>query len=122
MDTLRSAYNILKLAGSPAGFRLSDEAKAKISAANYTRGWKGENHPSYNTGKEVYLYSVSINEDGTENLTLHSVFPNLSRVYNMLNISRVKIWSNMKRDSSFISPNPAFHGKYKAYFNRINDA
>lgn len=38
MNTFQPKYNILKIAGSPAGFKLSDEAKTKVSAATLARG------------------------------------------------------------------------------------
>jgi len=86
IDILNPEYNILKLAGSPLGFKHTSKAKAKVSAAALARGWKGDLHPSFNTGKVLYLYSV-INDE----LILHSIFPNLSRAYSALNISRRKI-------------------------------
>ncbi|MDB5716324.1 MAG: hypothetical protein JWO15_3721 [Sphingomonadales bacterium] len=42
LDLLQPEYNVLKIAGSRQGHKLSEESKAKISAAT-----KGDKHPLY---------------------------------------------------------------------------
>jgi group I intron endonuclease len=58
LDTFKPAYNASPLASSPLGFKHSDEAKEKNRQNTLARGWKGKTHPSYNTGKPVFLLSV----------------------------------------------------------------
>jgi hypothetical protein len=116
IDSLSPEYYFLTSVEERTGYTHNEEAKSKMSAAVLRRGFVGAKHPSYNTGKTVYLYSLV-----NDTLTLHSTYPNLSRLYEALGLSRTNIWRNMKRDSAFSSNSIAFPGTYKAYFNPIND-
>lgn len=60
IDILQPEYNILLVAGSPFGFKHSLESKEKNRQDTLSRGWKGHLHPSYNTGKPVYLIEVTL--------------------------------------------------------------
>ena len=53
LDNCVCAYNINPTAGSLAGAKHSDEAKAKMSARK-----QGAGNPRFNQGKAVYLYVV----------------------------------------------------------------
>ncbi|RGB22373.1 GIY-YIG orf, partial [Rhizophagus diaphanus] len=63
LDTFKPVYNASPLASSPLGFKHSDEpqgpAKEKNRQDTLSRGWRGNLHPSYNTGKPVYLIEVT---------------------------------------------------------------
>jgi excinuclease UvrABC nuclease subunit len=72
IDILQPEYNILLVAGSPFGFKHSLESKEKIRQIALKRGWKGKTHPSFNTGKPVYLIEVL-----PEGLKLTATFSNI---------------------------------------------
>lgn len=83
IDILQPEYNILHVAGSPIGFKHSLESKEKIRQIALKRGWKGELHPSFSTGKPVYLIEVL-----PEGLELTATFPNICRCSTALAINR----------------------------------
>lgn len=83
IDILQPEYNILKIAGSSFGFRHSFESKEKIRQIVLNRGWKGEGHPSFNTGKPVYLIEVL-----PEGLKLTATFSNIRCCSTTLAINR----------------------------------
>jgi len=83
IDILQPEYNILHVAGSPIGFKHSLESKEKIRQIALARGWKGDLHPSFNTGKPVYLLEVL-----PEGLKLTATFPNICRCSTALAINR----------------------------------
>jgi hypothetical protein len=83
LDTFKPAYNASPLASSPLGFKHSDEAKEKNRQNTLARGWKGQTHPSYNTGKPVYLIEVT-----PIGLKLAATFPNIGRCSTALAINR----------------------------------
>ena len=83
IDILQPEYNILQIAGSPFGFKHSLESKEKIRQIALKRGWKGEAHPSFNTGKPVYLIEVT-----PIGLKLAATFPNIGRCSTALAINR----------------------------------
>jgi excinuclease UvrABC nuclease subunit len=83
IDILQPEYNILSVAGSPIGFKHSLESKEKIRQIAFKRGWKGETHPSFNTGKPVYLIEVL-----PEGLNLTATFSNIRCCSTTLAINR----------------------------------
>lgn len=132
MDVLRPEYNISKIAGSIAGHKFSKEFGERQSTINLARGWKKELHPSWNSGKEVYLYEILENK-----LILKETFPNLSRAYEALGISRSTLWKYIKNEtiifscikapknigSGFIAGkinNPSYKGKYRVSLLKLD--
>lgn len=83
IDILQPEYNILLVAGSPIGFKHSLESKEKIRQIALKRGWRGESHPSFNTGKSVYLIEVL-----PEGLKLTATFSNIRCCSTTLAINR----------------------------------
>ena len=83
LDTFKPAYNASPLASSPLGFKHSDEAKEKNRQDTLSRGWKGNLHPSYNTGKPIYLIEVT-----PSGFKLAATFPNICRCSTALAINR----------------------------------
>ena len=125
INSLRPEYNILKIAGSSAGHKHSKEFGERQSAINLARNWKKELHPSWNSGKEVYLYEIL-----EDKLILKETFTNTSRAHEALGISRSTLWKYIKNEiiifsciktpknkgSGFIAGkinNPLYKGKYR---------
>ena len=122
---LNPEYNISKIAGSIAGHKFPKEFGEKQSLINLARNWKKESHPSWNTGKDVYLYEIL-----EDKLILKETFMNLSRCHEALGISRSTLWKYIKNDtviyssiktpknkgSGFIAGkinNPLYKGRYR---------
>jgi len=97
-NVLKPEYNILKIAGSPAGHKFPKEFGEKRSAINLARNWKKELHPSWNSGKEVYLYEILENK-----LILKETFVNTSRAHEALGISRSTLWKYIKNETIIFS-------------------
>src|ERR1700722_7317856 len=83
IDILKPEYNILPVAGSSFGFKHSLESKERIRQIAFKRGWKGDTHPSFNTGKPVYLIEVL-----PEGLKLTATFSNIRCCSTTLAINR----------------------------------
>jgi hypothetical protein len=125
-------YNISKIAGSIAGHKFLKETGEKHSVINLARNWKKELHPSWNTGKEVYLYEILENK-----LIFKETFLNLSRAHEVLGISRSTLWKYIKNEttiyfsikppknkgSGFIAGkinNPLYKGKYRVSLLKLD--
>lgn len=125
-------YNISKLAGSIAGHKFPKEFGERRSAINLARNWKKELHPSWNTGKEVYLYEIL-----NDRFILKETFINISRAYEALGISRSSLWKYIKNEtiiysciktpknkgSGFLAGkinNPLYKGKYRVSLNKLD--
>jgi hypothetical protein len=109
LDTFKPAYNASPLASSPLGFKHSDEAREKNRQNTLARGWKGKTHPSYNTGKPVYLIEVT-----PIGLKLAVTFPNISRCSTALAINRNLVTRRItsKRVFRYNEANPQTKGTY----------
>src|SRR5690606_5493183 len=107
------------------------ESRYKLSAINLARGWKKELHPSWNTGKEIYLYEIL--DDG---LILKETFSNISRAYETLGVARSTLWRYIKNEtiifscikapknkgSGFIAGkmnNPLYKGKFRLSLEKL---
>jgi hypothetical protein len=97
IDILQPEYNILLIAGSPFGYKHSLEAKEKNRQDTLSRGWKGNLHPSYNTGKPVYLIEVT-----PSGLKLTATFPNICRCSSALAINRNTVSRRIASKKVFI--------------------
>jgi hypothetical protein len=97
IDILQPEYNILRIAGSPFGFKHSLESKEKNRQATLSRGWKGELHPSYNTGKPVYLIEVT-----PSGFKLAATFPNICRCSSALAVNRNTVSRRIASKKVFI--------------------
>jgi len=97
-EIFKPEYNILKIAGSTAGHKYPKEVGERRSAINLARNWKKELHPSWNTGKEVYLYEIL-----EDRLILKETFINLSRAHEVLGISRSTLWKYIKNETIIYS-------------------
>lgn len=93
-QVLNPEYNILKI----AGYKLSKETKDKLSAINLARGWKKELHPSWNSGKEIFLYEIL-----DDRLILKETFPYMARTYDTLGIGRSTLWRYIKNETIIFS-------------------
>lgn len=130
--SLKPEYNILKIAGSTAGHKFPKEFGERQSIINLARNWKKESHPSWNVGKEVYLYEIL-----EDKLVLKETFMNLSRCHEALDISRSTLWKYIKNNtiihssiktpkskgSGFIAgriKNPAYKGKYRVSLLKLD--
>jgi hypothetical protein len=97
-QVLNPEYNILKIAGNNTGHKLDKESRDKLSAIILARGWKKELHPSWNSGKEVYLYEILDNK-----LILKETFSNISRAYEALEVSRSTLWKYINNETIIFS-------------------
>ncbi len=97
IDIIQPEYNILRVAGSPIGFKHSLESKEKIRQIVLKRGWKGEVHPSFNTGKPVYLLEVL-----PEGLKLTATFSNIRCCSTTLAINRNTVSRRIASKKVFI--------------------
>lgn len=93
---------------------------------------KKELHPSWNTGKKVYLYQIV-----EDKLILRETFINTSRAHETFGISRTTLWkylntntiifsnikTSKKKDSNFLIgkfKNPLYVGKFIVSLYDIN--
>jgi hypothetical protein len=97
IDILQPEYNILQIAGSPFGFKHSLESKEKIRQIALKRGWKGEAHPSFNTGKPVYLIEVL-----PEGVQFTATFSNIRCCSTTLAINRNTVSRRIASKNKFI--------------------
>ena len=98
LDGCTCAYNILPTAGSLAGYKHSDEAREKMSAAkkgrdNNCKGRKASKETKakisaslYNRGQTVYLYVIR-----GHGLELVALFPNKARASEYLKVSHTTV-------------------------------
>lgn len=88
-----------KVSASLKGRKQSDETKAKISSShkkNPLLNRVGQNHPSFNKGKAVYLYLVHV--DAFE---LSASFPNAVRCSETLRIPYTTLLDRIKNHTVF---------------------
>lgn len=108
-DTLSPEYNILSTAGSSAGWRHSEESRAKISAsltgqklspehiARTSEAQRGEGNSHFNKGQSTFLIGII-----PSGLKLVCTFPNKARCSEALGIHRHSVTYRVKTQYVFL--------------------
>lgn len=97
-DTLKPEYNILKVAGSSLGRKVSEETKALLSLSATGRIFSPEMREKKMANSSVYKQAILISKIGMEEILL---FPSMVKGAEYLGISRSQVSKYIKNNKPY---------------------